>query len=229
MKIIDYIEDSLPTYVLSYLFNGDASGIETEDEQNADGWLSGLTERLQSQYPGCDIELLIDDADEGSFCRFPAFGLASDCVACVVAVFAENEHPAPRIALPWEEDEEETAESDEIDPSAFYWASFNRLRVCMPGEAVLDIAKPGPADDAVKFWQDDAEFLAWDPTAMEWTADKLKISEAIRAELKEYGAWDAEELSDDEQNISRIAWIAAGNISEDETPERAEALTISAR
>ena len=38
MKIIDYIEDNFPTYALSYLFNGDASGIEDEDKEiTADG------------------------------------------------------------------------------------------------------------------------------------------------------------------------------------------------
>ncbi len=37
-------------------------------------------------------------------------------------------------------------------------------------------------------------------------------ADAIRAELKEYGAWDEEELADDEQNQVRITWIAAGNI-----------------
>lgn len=38
-------------------------------------------------------------------------------------------------------------------------------------------------------------------------------SDSIRAELKEYGAWDAEELADDAQNQNRIVWIAAGNIT----------------
>lgn len=107
MKIIDYCEDSLPTYALSYLFNGDASGITTEDEKNADAWLSGITERLNRDYPGCSVGLLIDENDEGGFQRHPAFGLACDCVTCAVAVFADNDHPAARIALPWENEETE--------------------------------------------------------------------------------------------------------------------------
>lgn len=40
-------------------------------------------------------------------------------------------------------------------------------------------------------------------------------ADKIRAELKEYGAWDETELADDEANRLRIVWIAAGNISED--------------
>lgn len=37
----------------------------------------------------------------------------------------------------------------------------------------------------------------------------------IRAELKEYGAWDDQELNDIEQNQKRILWIACGNIIEE--------------
>jgi hypothetical protein len=41
----------------------------------------------------------------------------------------------------------------------------------------------------------------------------IKIGPAvIRAELREYGAWDEEELRDDDQNRIRILWLAAGNI-----------------
>ena len=36
----------------------------------------------------------------------------------------------------------------------------------------------------------------------------------LSAELKEYGAWDAEELSDHDQNLQRILWLAAGDITE---------------
>jgi hypothetical protein len=36
----------------------------------------------------------------------------------------------------------------------------------------------------------------------------------LSAELKEYGAWDAEELADHEQNLQRILWLASGDITE---------------
>jgi hypothetical protein len=39
----------------------------------------------------------------------------------------------------------------------------------------------------------------------------------IRAELKEYGAWDEAELSDDEANRHRILWIACGNVRDEMT------------
>lgn len=36
----------------------------------------------------------------------------------------------------------------------------------------------------------------------------------LRDELKEYGAWDAEELADHDQNLQRLLWLAGGDISE---------------
>lgn len=38
----------------------------------------------------------------------------------------------------------------------------------------------------------------------------------LRAELREYGAWDDEELQDHQQNLQRILWILAGDINEGE-------------
>lgn len=39
--------------------------------------------------------------------------------------------------------------------------------------------------------------------------------DALRAELREYGAWDADELADHSANLDRILWIACGNIIEE--------------
>jgi hypothetical protein len=40
-----------------------------------------------------------------------------------------------------------------------------------------------------------------------------KIDPALLAsELREYGAWDDDELSDHEQNLQRLLWLAAGDI-----------------
>jgi hypothetical protein len=36
----------------------------------------------------------------------------------------------------------------------------------------------------------------------------------LRDELREYGAWDDQELADHGQNLQRILWIAAGDIVE---------------
>lgn len=36
----------------------------------------------------------------------------------------------------------------------------------------------------------------------------------LAEELSEYGAWDEEELKDHDENLSRILWLACGDISE---------------
>src|SRR5208282_47745 len=41
--------------------------------------------------------------------------------------------------------------------------------------------------------------------------EKIKRGD-LRYELKEYGAWDDKELSDHDQNLQRILWLAAGDI-----------------
>jgi len=43
-----------------------------------------------------------------------------------------------------------------------------------------------------------------------------KIDPALlRAELKEYGAWDETELADHDANLDRLLWLAAGDIVEE--------------
>lgn len=60
---------------------------------------------------------------------------------------------------------------------------------------------------------DDVKYLSCLPVIRRQIA---KIPpEQIAAELKEYGAWDEQELQDHDQNIQRILWIAACNISEE--------------
>jgi hypothetical protein len=50
-------------------------------------------------------------------------------------------------------------------------------------------------------------------------AKMAKINPAVLAEeLKEYGAWDAEELADHDQNIQRLLWIAGNDVAEEEVP-----------
>jgi hypothetical protein len=43
----------------------------------------------------------------------------------------------------------------------------------------------------------------------------------LRRTLKEYGAWDATELADHDQNLQRILWLAAGDISDSNIGRRA--------
>lgn len=108
MKIIDYIEDQLPGYALSYLVNGDDSGIDPEDKENADGWIKGCEATLLAKYPDATIELITRDDDEGGFVHSPAFGLACNAIDCVVVAMVDNEDPHEEMSLPWEKDEEES-------------------------------------------------------------------------------------------------------------------------
>lgn len=38
----------------------------------------------------------------------------------------------------------------------------------------------------------------------------------VRDELREYGAWDDDELADHDQNLTRLLWIAANDITEEQ-------------
>jgi inorganic pyrophosphatase/exopolyphosphatase len=40
--------------------------------------------------------------------------------------------------------------------------------------------------------------------------------ELLKKELKEYGAWEDDELQDHQVNLSRILWLAAGDIKEEQ-------------
>jgi hypothetical protein len=44
-------------------------------------------------------------------------------------------------------------------------------------------------------------------------------AETLRQELKEYGAWDADELADHDANQSRILWLACGDLFDNPNDE----------
>ena len=91
------------------------------------------------------------------------------------------------------------------------YAQFERFELAMT---------LGQARAASHQWQcdDDVKVLCAQP-GMAKQLDAIG-PEKIRAQLEEYGAWDENELADDEQNRQRIVWIAAGNIKEEQA-ERA--------
>ena len=102
----------------------------------------------------------------------------------------------------------------DIQPEKLYWASFNRFELRLPGQCVLDCSHSGPCDADVNRWVDRVRAQV--------AADNFALSpnaENISAELAEYGAWDEEQLADDEQNWHRLVWIAANNIAEETEPD----------
>jgi len=92
----------------------------------------------------------------------------------------------------------------ELEPEDAPIASFNRFDLQLPRAAVEDISRPGPADEAVDRWAPNI------PRSKHITPEKLA------AELKDYGAWEPEELADDEANWQRIIWQAALEIRDQE-------------
>ena len=86
------------------------------------------------------------------------------------------------------------------------FASFNRFEIEMTRAQAHAASHQGQCDDDV------AELLRHPKIARQLR----KIGpDKIREELAEYGAWDDDELADDEANKARIVWIAAGNIVEE--------------
>lgn len=84
---------------------------------------------------------------------------------------------------------------------------FNRFEIAMPQECVDACAHSGACDADVAYWA---------PRLARLVENANIPPDDVRAELKEYGAWDAEELSDDAANWERIVWIAACDLKEDE-------------
>lgn len=98
------------------------------------------------------------------------------------------------------------AKSLMASPEESLSATFNRFEISMTMEQAESCSHPGDCMADVKRMMHDPEI-------------KRQVNhispDAIRKELKEYGAWDEEELKDEEANKQRILWIAAGNIVEE--------------
>lgn len=84
---------------------------------------------------------------------------------------------------------------------------FDRFVITMTLEQAKSVSQPGC--DA----SDDVRELLRVPAIRRMIA---KIdSDDIRKELSEYGAWDDDELADDDANKERILWIAGNHIREE--------------
>ena len=107
----------------------------------------------------------------------------------------------------------------DINPDSLYWASFNHFEMRLLGQCIIDCCHSGSCDDDVAYWTPKMlEQIEKDNFANKPTIEKVKI------ELKEYGAWDEEELSDEDANWRRLIWCAACNVAEDDEPDCSEPL-----
>lgn len=94
------------------------------------------------------------------------------------------------------------------DPDRLCWfsSSSGRIEFQIKYDDARGASHQGQCDDDVR-----------DLSRVPYVAEQLaRIDPAdLRRELKEYGAWDAEELADHDQNLQRLLWLACGDIRED--------------
>lgn len=87
----------------------------------------------------------------------------------------------------------------------WFTSSSGRIELQMTLEQARSASHQGACDDDVdalsRVPEIATQLAAIDPTI-------------LRAELREYGAWDGQELADHDQNLQRLLWLAAGDISE---------------
>ena len=86
------------------------------------------------------------------------------------------------------------------------YAQFNRFEIKMTLKQAQLVSHQGDCFDDVVELLKDKKYLA--------QFKKIEPGK-IAAELKEYGAWDEEELKDIGANQERITWIAGCNIVEE--------------
>jgi hypothetical protein len=86
MKTIsEYTDLAMPDYALSYLINGDDSGIDAADKENADSYMQQFHEEAKAA--GGFVEIVMHE-EEASFSRNPEFGLACNCMNCTILILA---------------------------------------------------------------------------------------------------------------------------------------------
>ena len=82
-------------------------------------------------------------------------------------------------------------------------ANFDRFTLTLTREQCRIGSHAGPCDA-------DIAYLRTVPTIRRQLT-KLNSSD-VAAELREYGGWTPEELADHDANLSRILWVACGDI-----------------
>ena len=88
-KFSDYTIESLPSWALPYIANGDAEGLSEEDITLVENWKNKMLELgfkpdvFDFVHEDENGELYLDPDQEAYFDSFPAFGLPSDCYCCL--------------------------------------------------------------------------------------------------------------------------------------------------
>lgn len=87
----------------------------------------------------------------------------------------------------------------------FYTSGSGRIEIKLTKKQANIGSHSGPCDN-------DISYLRTLP-AIKKQLDKID-AEVLRNELKEFGAWDENELMNHDENLTRILWIACGDIVE---------------
>lgn len=112
------------------------------------------------------------------------------------------------------EDEEETGVSDNKnnnnnEKKFWYTSSDGTIEFQMSLAQAESVSQPG------KDAEEDVRALMRDPDMKEVVDYLSDNMDNVKKELKEYGAWDDEELEDEDMNIVRMIWLAGTQITED--------------
>jgi hypothetical protein len=85
-----------------------------------------------------------------------------------------------------------------------YWhrSGSGRIETQIPEDAISDCSAQGSCDDAVDYW------------APRIARPEKAPPELLASELREFGAWDAEQLADDDANWRRWIWTACCDLAE---------------
>ena len=87
------------------------------------------------------------------------------------------------------------------------YATFERFELNVPQHIVDSVPRSGAVDNEINFHVYNSEIID--------ALDDIG-AEKIRDELREYGAWEDDELADEKENRARLLWIAVGNIQEEQ-------------
>ena len=89
----------------------------------------------------------------------------------------------------------------------FLWTNGSgNIELQFTQEQAESVPLSGAADAAIDDLMLDEEIIA--------QVRELSV-EDVREELREYGAWDEEELSDHTSNVRRLIWLAAYQVREE--------------
>src|SRR5580765_232526 len=87
------------------------------------------------------------------------------------------------------------------------FACFNRFELILTRDQAHTGYHQGQCDDDIAYLR-----------TILGIENQLQVlpSADVRAELQEYGAWDDDQLADHDENLSRLLWLACGDIVDQE-------------